>query len=110
MLSAKHPDIKFDTFKVVLKKLKNIFEKFKKVEQSPLDFELAKLSEMRSELREQRERDKRDLHDELRLRDSRIEHLQVQLKQCQSSQISRNRLRPIRKRLSGSVVACCGEC
>ena len=77
--------------------------------QSPIDFELAKLNDMRSELREQRERDKRDLHDELRLRDNQIERLEIQLREYKSiKHISRNRLKPIRKRITGSVVGCCG--
>ena len=64
---------------------------------------------MRVELREQRERDKKDLHDELRLRDSQIENLQLQLKNYKSTQsMSRNRFRPIRRKIGGSMVTCCG--
>ena len=80
-----------------------------KVEISPIDFELQKLNEMRAELREQRERDKKDLHDELRLRDSQIENLQLQLKNYKTTRsMSRNRFKPIRRKIGGSMVTCCG--
>merc|ERR1712227_1025617 len=98
ILSEKFPDIKFEEFAN------------DQPEISPIDFELQKLNEMRAELREQRERDKKDLHDELRLRDSQIENLQLQLKNYKSTRsMSRNRFKPIRRKIGGSMVTCCGK-